>query len=101
MEDSHIAAVNLDTNVHFFGVFDGHGGKILFDHKNLIIMILIGREVALYVKDRYIDELKKLQSFKNKDYYNALRESFIKIDDLLKSPQGIKDIKKYSAHDES
>ena len=47
---------------------------------------VIGREVAYYVRDRYVDELKKLQSFKNKDYNNALKESFIKIDDLLKSP---------------
>ena len=26
MEDSHICALQLDGNVHFFGVFDGHGG---------------------------------------------------------------------------
>jgi len=28
MEDSHIAAVNLDNGVSVFGVFDGHGGII-------------------------------------------------------------------------
>jgi len=27
MEDSHIAATNLDNNVSVFGVFDGHGGN--------------------------------------------------------------------------
>ena len=26
MEDSHIAALNIDNNVSMFGVFDGHGG---------------------------------------------------------------------------
>src|SRR5688572_28644924 len=61
----------------------------------------IGKEVALYVKDKYIDVLKNLQSFKNRDYFNALKESFIKIDELLKSPQGLKDIKKYSGVDEN
>ena len=61
------------------------------------ITIFIGREVALLVKDRYIDELKKLSSFKNRDYFNALKESFIRIDEILKSPQGKKDILKYSA----
>lgn len=61
----------------------------------------IGKEVALYVKDKYIEELKKLQSFKNRDYFNALKESFIRIDELLKSPQGLKDIKKYSGSDEN
>lgn len=30
-------------------------------------------------------EFKKLQSFKNKDYENALKEIFITIDDLLKT----------------
>jgi protein phosphatase 1G len=49
------------------------------------------------VKDRYVEEIKKLNSFKNKDYFNALKESFIKIDEILKSPQGKKDILKYSA----
>ena len=76
MEDSHICCTNLDNGVSVFGVFDGHGG----------------REVALFVKDRYIEELKKLNSFKNKDYFNALKESFIKMDELLASPQGKKDI---------
>ena len=51
-------------------------------HFNLII----GREVALYVKDRFIDELKKLDSFKNKDYPRALREVFIKMDEMLLTP---------------
>ena len=46
----------------------------------------LGKEVALYVKERYIEEMKKLPSFQKKDYYNALRESFIKIDELLVSP---------------
>ena len=43
----------------------------------------LGREVALYVKDRYVEELKKLPSFKNKDYQLALKESFIKINRKL------------------
>jgi hypothetical protein len=28
MEDSHIAKLDLGAGVHFFGVYDGHGGKI-------------------------------------------------------------------------
>ena len=63
----------------------------------ILITKLIGREVALLVKDRYIEELKKLPSFKQKDYFNALKDSFIRIDEILKSPQGKKDILKYSA----
>lgn len=41
----------------------------------------VGCEVALYVKDRFIDLLKKLPSFKKKDYQLALKEAFIKIDE--------------------
>lgn len=63
--------------------------------------LFVGREVAYYVRDRFGEELKKLQSFKDKDYPTALKEVFIKMDELLKSPQGIKDIKKYQAPDES
>ena len=47
---------------------------------------VLGREVAYYVRDRFIDELKKLPTFKSKDYGTALREAFIKMDDLLKLP---------------
>ena len=42
--------------------------------------------MAYYVRDRFVEEIKKLPSFKSKDYSTALRESFIKMDDLLKSP---------------
>eukprot|EP00350_Pseudokeronopsis_sp_OXSARD2_P008286 CAMPEP_0170556792 /NCGR_PEP_ID=MMETSP0211-20121228/18683_1 /TAXON_ID=311385 /ORGANISM="Pseudokeronopsis sp., Strain OXSARD2" /LENGTH=79 /DNA_ID=CAMNT_0010867343 /DNA_START=90 /DNA_END=329 /DNA_ORIENTATION=+ len=71
-EDSHVCEANLPNGEAVFGVFDGHGGK----------------EVALYIKDRFVAELKKLPSYQNKDYPNALKEVFIKMDDLLKSPQG-------------
>ena len=29
---------------------------------------ILGREVAYYVRDRFIDEIKKLPSFKNRQY---------------------------------
>ncbi len=59
----------------------------------------IGREVALYVKDKYINELTKLSSFKSRNYPQALKESFIRIDEMLKSPEGQRDVKKYSAEE--
>ena len=36
MEDSHIVDLNLGDGVSFFGVFDGHGGKIT-QSKELIL----------------------------------------------------------------
>lgn len=65
------------------------------------IFYFLGREVALYVKDKFIAELQKLESFKKRDYTNALKELFIRIDELLRTPQGLKDIKKYSSNDDS
>ena len=43
MEDSHIANVSLPNGCSLFGVFDGHGGKLIF------LNLGIGQEVALYV----------------------------------------------------
>eukprot|EP00349_Pseudokeronopsis_sp_Brazil_P001236 CAMPEP_0202956384 /NCGR_PEP_ID=MMETSP1396-20130829/887_1 /ASSEMBLY_ACC=CAM_ASM_000872 /TAXON_ID= /ORGANISM="Pseudokeronopsis sp., Strain Brazil" /LENGTH=214 /DNA_ID=CAMNT_0049673365 /DNA_START=18 /DNA_END=662 /DNA_ORIENTATION=+ len=83
-EDSHIAEINLPNGEAVFGVFDGHGGK----------------EVALYVKDRFVNELKSLNSYKNKDYSAALKETFIRMDELLRTPQGQKDVLKYSSNEQ-
>lgn len=47
-EDSHITGLDIVDDVSVFGVFDGHGGK----------------EVSIYVKKHFVDELKKLDSFK-------------------------------------
>jgi serine/threonine protein phosphatase PrpC len=29
MEDTHICELDIQDGVHFFGVYDGHGGKSL------------------------------------------------------------------------
>ena len=55
----------------------------------------------MYVKDKFIPELKKLNSYQQKDYSTALREIFIKMDDLLKTPQGKKDVLLYQTKNES
>ena len=30
MEDAHICELDMGDGVHFFGVYDGHGGKIRY-----------------------------------------------------------------------
>lgn len=52
MEDSHIVSLDLGNKIAFVGVYDGHGGS----------------EVALYVKDYLLSELKELESFKAGNY---------------------------------
>ena len=41
--------------------------------------------MADFVKEHLVDELKKLQSFKNKDYDQALKDIYLKIDEMLKT----------------
>ena len=50
-----------------FGVFDGHGGK----------------EVSIFVEKVFKEELVKLEEFKNKDYENALKVCFRRMDVML------------------
>lgn len=72
MEDSHIACLDLGNGVSFFGVYDGHGGN----------------EVAEFVRDHLVDELKKLASFKAGNYEEALKDIYVHIDDMLRTPAG-------------
>jgi protein phosphatase 1G len=70
--------MDIGDEVACFGVFDGHGGS----------------EVALYVKKHFIPELKKLESFKKKDYRKALEEVFLKMDVVMLSKEGQKELTK-------
>lgn len=47
MEDAHIASIDLGQDTSVFGVFDGHGGG----------------EVALFVKENFVEALKKNEHF--------------------------------------
>ena len=70
MEDAHIAHLNLGTGtggVSIFGVFDGHGGF----------------EVAKFVEKHFVSTLVNLPSFIKGDYAFALKECFLRMDELL------------------
>ena len=60
MEDSHIACLDLGNGVSFFGVYDGHGGMEKHDHYQCVNSYDIGNEVADFVKEHLIRELKNL-----------------------------------------
>ena len=72
MEDAIICHLNVEPDVHFFGVFDGHGG----------------REVSTFVKAHYVDELRKCPSFKNKNYTESFKEVSLQLDNMLRSKDG-------------
>lgn len=71
MEDAHIHSLN-NSNLDIFGVFDGHGGK----------------EVSQFVKNHFIQEFMNNQNTKYDNIPNSLIETFLKMDDLLRSPKG-------------
>jgi serine/threonine protein phosphatase PrpC len=77
MEDAHIA----DAETGVFAVFDGHGGKA----------------VAKFAQSRFVKEFTSLQSFKEGNYKEALRESFHRIDELLEDPKFDALLKRYQA----
>lgn len=76
MEDAHISELSLTPDSCIFAVFDGHGGK----------------EVAKYVERYFNDELKKNPNFKSGNIETALKEVFMKMDVLLNSPEGKKEL---------
>ena len=80
-EDAHISAVSKGDkkDIDVFGVFDGHGGK----------------EISKFVSNHFTEELiinKNLST----DMSLALKETFIKMDEIMVTPESIEEIKKYA-----
>ena len=73
-EDAHICE-EIDKKYYIFGVFDGHGGP----------------EVALYVKNHFIEEFKKNKNFKI-NFGKCLEETFYKLDELLLTDDALKEL---------
>lgn len=76
MEDDHIATVDFtvegsDRKYSLFAVFDGHGGK----------------EVAIFAKFYFLEELIRNTSFLEDRFQEALEETFLRIDNLLDDPR--------------
>ena len=79
MEDAHIAKLDVIPGVSLFAVFDGHGGS----------------EVAKFCKEYFLKELRKNENFKKQDYKTALEENFLKMDEILQSPEGTELLKAF------
>ncbi len=92
MEDAHICLKNIGDDVALFGIFDGHGGILLWCVKNKSLPLQIGQEVALYVKKHLPDAIKGSLAFKAKNYKQALIEGFLSIDKQLEKKEGKKEL---------
>ena len=79
MEDAHITDISQGTSkgLNVFGVFDGHGGK----------------EISQYVSHHFTDELLKNQNYLHNKIDVALKETFIKMDEIMQTPEGKEEIK--------
>lgn len=81
MEDAHVTSLDvIEGEVSIFGVFDGHGGC----------------EVARYVENHLVDELKKNENFKKANYRQALTDVFLGIDRMLLTETGKKELARIS-----
>ena len=67
-EDAAIGNVGFDDKKALFGVFDGHGGS----------------EVAKYTKKYLEDIIRDTNEYKDRDYCQSMRRSFLRIDERLK-----------------
>jgi protein phosphatase 1G len=76
MEDAAIARCDLTPDVSLFAVFDGHGGK----------------EVAYFAEKHFAEELLKNKNFSALNFELALKETFLKIDELILTPAGQREI---------
>lgn len=77
MEDAHIATPNIKDGVHLFAVFDGHGGA----------------EVAKFCELRFGEQLRKNKNFAEGRYRQALEETFLKMDEMLSSAEGERELR--------
>ena len=77
-EDAHITAVDFVPGISLFAVFDGHGGS----------------EVAKFCGAHFVEELKNDPDFRQQKYEQALTTVFVKIDKMLLSPAGRKELEK-------
>lgn len=81
MEDAHVTSLDvIEGEVSVFGVFDGHGGC----------------EVAQFVGNHIVDELKKNENFKKGNYKQALIDVFLLLDKMLLAEPGKKELAKIS-----
>ena len=77
MEDAHVTHLDVvQGEISVFGVFDGHGGS----------------EVAKFVENHLVDELKKNDNFKKANYRQALIDEFLLIDKMLISDPAKKEL---------
>ncbi|WVY89776.1 hypothetical protein V8G54_035290 [Vigna mungo] len=76
MEDAHAAHLDLDESTSFFGVYDGHGGKV------------VAKFCAKYLHQQVV----KSEAYIAGDIGTSLRESFFRMDEMMRGQRGWREL---------
>jgi protein phosphatase 1G len=78
MEDAHTAILNVDpnTSTSIFGIFDGHGGKV----------------VSKFCAKHLHREVVKSEAYANGNLGGSLEYSFLRMDEMMKGEKGWKEL---------
>ncbi|CAN0872339.1 Probable protein phosphatase 2C 60 [Linum grandiflorum] len=76
MEDAHAAFPDLDASTSFFGVYDGHGGKV----------------VAKFCAKFLHQQVRKHEAYVAGDIGTSLQKSFLRMDELMRGQRGWREL---------
>ncbi|PKI33994.1 hypothetical protein CRG98_045612 [Punica granatum] len=76
MEDAHAAYPDLDSNTSFFGVYDGHGGKV----------------VAKFCAKFLHQQVLKSESYAAGDIVTSVKKAFFRMDEMMRGQRGWREL---------
>jgi protein phosphatase 1G len=76
MEDAHAAYTDLDGSTSFFGVYDGHGGKV----------------VAKFCAKFLHHQMLKSEAYSVGDIGTSLQQTFLRMDEMMRGQRGWREL---------
>ncbi|XP_057478249.1 probable protein phosphatase 2C 60 [Actinidia eriantha] len=76
MEDAHAAYPDLDTSTSFFGVYDGHGGKV----------------VAKFCAKFLHQQVLKNEAYSSGDIGTSVQKAFFRMDEMMRGQRGWREL---------
>ncbi|XP_051137480.1 probable protein phosphatase 2C 60 isoform X2 [Andrographis paniculata] len=76
MEDAHAALPDLDSSTAFFGVYDGHGGKV------------VAKFCAKYLHQQVL----KNEAYSTGDVGTAVQKAFFRMDEMMRGQRGWREL---------
>ncbi|CAI9784780.1 unnamed protein product [Fraxinus pennsylvanica] len=76
MEDAHAAVTDLDASTSFFGVYDGHGGKV------------VAKFCAKYLHQQVL----KHEAYLSGDIGTSIQKAFFRMDEMMRGQRGWREL---------